>query len=195
MGAGHKDLRSLRRILHFHHVQLNTLRGLEYFALHLLILGQHCVSPAQIDADILANIALYDTCHNILFLLKILVKHNLALFLSDLLQDQVLRILCCDAPEFLGVDRHLGDVSDMEGGIDLFRVLQADLKRRIHHFLHDLFLRVDRVVAGLSVHDHLNVLRRAEMVLARTEQRILYGVHHDVFADVLLFLKDCQCFH
>ena len=41
----------------------------------------------------------------------------------------------------------------------------------------------------------LDVLRRAEMILAGAQQRIFDGVHHHILADVLLLLKNIQRFH
>ena len=91
--------------------------------------------------------------------------------------------------------RNLRHIADLKRGIQFLRILEADLKRRIHHFLNHFFLCIYSIIACLAIHDHLNILSCAEMVLARTQQRVLNRVHHNIFADVLLFLKNCQCFH
>ena len=85
MGTADIDTGSLRGVLYFHNVNLDTLGGLEYFALYLLVLGQHGICLTQIDADVLAYITLYYAGHNILFLLVVLVVDHASLFLTDLL--------------------------------------------------------------------------------------------------------------
>ena len=85
MGTADIDTRSLRGVLHFYDVDLDTLSGFEDFALHLLILGQHGICLTQVDADIFADIALYHAGDNILFLLIILIVDHASLFFTDLL--------------------------------------------------------------------------------------------------------------
>ena len=85
MGTADIDTGSLRGVLHFYDVDLDTLRGFEDFALHLLILGQHGICLTQVDADIFADIALHYTGYYILFLLIILIVDHASLFFTDLL--------------------------------------------------------------------------------------------------------------
>ena len=57
--------------------------------------------------------ALYDSRYHILFFLVILIVDNASLFLTYLLQDHVLRILCRDAPELFGLDLHMQHVAQL----------------------------------------------------------------------------------
>ena len=194
MGTGHQDLRSFRRILDLHNVQLDALCGLEHLAFYLLVLRQHGVRLAQVDADVLPDIALNDTGHDILLFLKILVVDDLPLLLADLLKDQVLGVLCGDTAKGFGLHRNLDHIAQLILAVNVLCVLKADLLHLVFHFLHDRLLLEKLVVACLSVHDDLDIVCLSEMVLARIDERILNGIHQRILADVLLLLQNIQRF-
>ena len=94
MGTGYENFRSFCRILYFYHVKFDTLCRFEYFPFDLLVFCQHGVCLSKINADVASHITLHDSCHNVFFLLKVLIINDLAFFFPDLLEDQVLRVLC-----------------------------------------------------------------------------------------------------
>ena len=79
MCTGYEDLRPAGRILHFDHIKFNAFRRFEHLSFDLLILCQHGIRPSEIDADILAYIALYNTCNDVFLFLKILVEYDFSL--------------------------------------------------------------------------------------------------------------------
>ena len=114
MRTGYGNTRSLRGVLNFQNVNLDTLGRLEDLALYLLCLVQDGVHLAQVDADVLAQVTLYDTGYHILLLLVPLVKLHAALFLTDFLQDDILCVLGSDTTKGLGLDRNVDDVAQEE---------------------------------------------------------------------------------
>ena len=99
MGTGYEDLRSFRCIFHFHYIQFDTVSRFEHLAFHLFVFCQHRIGSSEIDTDVLSDITLYHTGHDIFFFFKILIEDRFSFFLADLLQDQVLCILRCDPSE------------------------------------------------------------------------------------------------
>ena len=114
---------------------------------------------------------------------------------ADLLKNQVFRIHCCNTSKLFGLYRNLTNISDLQCRINLFRIFQCDLDCRIKHFLNYFFFCVNSIITGLSVHDHLDVIRCPEVVFAGTDERVFNRIHHGISADVLLFFKNCQSFH
>lgn len=149
----------------------------------------------QIDTDIFANITLHNTCYNVFLFFKILIVYYFSFFLADLLKNQVFRIHCCNTSKLFGLYRNLTNISDLQCGINLFRIFQCDLDCRIKHFLNYFFFCVNSIITGLSVHDHLDIIRCPEVVFAGTDERVFNRIHHGISADVLLFFKNCQSFH
>ena len=194
MSPGYQDLGTLGGILDFYHIQLDPLGGLEHLAFHLLVLGQHGVRLAQVDTDISSHIPLYDTGDNVFFFLKILIVDHFALFLANLLQDQVLGVLRSDPTKGFGLNRDPHDIAKSQLAVDLLSIFQADLLQRIFYFLHNLFLRVKLVITGLPIHGQLNVVRLAKMILAGIQKGILNGIQQSFLTDVLLLLQQVQCF-
>ena len=195
MCTGNQDLWSLRSVLHFYNVQFNAVCRFKHFSFDLLIFCEHGICFTQIDTDIFANITLHNTCYNVFLFFKILIVYYFSFFLADLLKNQVFRIHCCNTSKLFGLYRNLTNISDLQCRINLFRIFQCDLDCRIKHFLNYFFFCVNSIITGLSVHDHLDVIRCPEVVFAGTDERVFNRIHHGISADVLLFFKNCQSFH
>src|SRR5699024_9337591 len=92
MCTGYENLRSLRGVLNFQHIDLDALCGTENFTLYLLVLIQDAVHFSKVDADISSQVALYNTCYYLALFSEVLVIENLALLLADLLENDILGI-------------------------------------------------------------------------------------------------------
>ena len=170
MRPGHQDLRPLGCILHFHYIQFDPLRRLEYFTLHLFIFCQHSIGFPEVDTDIFTDITLHDAGYDVFFFLKILIIHYLALFFPDFLQDQVLCILCGNTSKRFGFDRNLHHISQLIFAVDLFCLFQTDLFQLIFWLLYNCLFCQKLIIAGLPVHDQFNVVRLSEMILTGVQQ-------------------------
>ena len=94
----------------------------------------------------------------------ILVIEDFPLFLTDLLQNDILGILCGNAPEFLGLDLHIHDIAHFILGITHLGVRQANLKDRIFHVFHNFLLRIDGKITGFRVNVYFYIIRFSEMI-------------------------------
>ena len=99
------------------------------FAGDCLFLIEKSFRSSEIHADIAAVNALYNTCHNILLHLDIIIVDSAALFFPDLLKDHVLGDLCCDPAKGLAVDLHVDRVADCGGRAVLHGFIQRNLEQ------------------------------------------------------------------
>ena len=170
MCPGNGNPWSLRCILNLQHIYLNALGRTEGLALYLLALIEDCIHPSKVDAYIPAKIALHDACHHILFLCIILVVKDLALFLTDFLQNDILGILCRNTAEFLGIQRDLHRITQIILGAQHLGVRQADFHYIVFHLLHNGFFCIYSTITGVGVYRDFYVIGFSKMVLAGCEQ-------------------------
>ena len=169
MCPGHRNPGALWRILHLDNIYLDALRGTECLALYLLAFIEDGVHPAQVNAHVPSQIALYHAGHDILFLHIILVVQCLAFFLAYLLQNHVLCVLCGNTAEFLGIQRNLYRIPNLILGVQHLGIRQAHLQTIVLHVFHNRFFRIYRKVTGIRVHRDLYIIGFSEMVLTGSE--------------------------
>ena len=173
MGAAHIDSGTLWRIFHFQNIYLDTLRRAESLSFHLFPFIQHGIRLAQVNADILAQVALDHARHHIPFLFIVLVIDYASLFFPNLLKNYVLCILGGNPPEFPGLDFHMEHVANLCPGGKLSCIVQGNLQAGVFHFLfrrHDLLLRIHQKITGLPVNLDMHIVRLAKMILAGSQQ-------------------------
>ena len=168
---------------------------MEFFSPDLLILSEDRICLAKIDADIFAHDTLYDTCNDFFLHSVVLIVKNFALFLTDLLKDDVLSILCCDTSEFLGLDLNFDHVSEFCVGIDLLCVCKGDLQCRIlYEFLY-FTLSVNTEITGFRIDHYMYIISFTEMVLTCLDQRLLDCSQKCILTDIFFFFQDIQSVH
>ena len=85
MCSGNKHSRSFGGRFYFQDINFDSLCWLEYLAFYLLILCEDGIHFTEVDAHILSNITLNDTCYDIFLFAVVLIKKNFSLFLTDFL--------------------------------------------------------------------------------------------------------------
>ena len=179
------DARALAAVAHADDVDTDVLRRLEGLARNDVFQLQDRVGLAQVHGHDAVRDTLDDARHQLLRTCVEVLGDRLALFLTDLLKDDGLRVLRRDAAEFLGTDLHVHGVADPGLRVDLARRFFGDLERAAAFldFRNDFLRLMDVVVAGLTVDMHVNVLGRPVHAFARLLQGRVDRVENGVFAD------------
>ncbi len=109
------------------------------------------------------------------------------------LYDDLFGILSGDPSELFGVQRYLADITDLISRIDLQSIADRDLRVFIGKvcFADNILFRGNGVVAGLTVDVHVDVVGRAEVSLARSQDRSLQSFEHQLFVDTGLIGDLC----
>ena len=172
MCPGYEYLRSLRRILYFQYIHLDTLGRMIYLAADHLLAIEHRIYLAEVHTDVTSDITLYDTGHDILFLLIIFLEQHLALFLTDLLKDDILRILRRDTSKLLGLDIHAHDIAELVSWILHACICQADLLQIIFHDIYHPLFRINLELTGLRINIYYYIISLISsiMILACLQQ-------------------------
>src|SRR5260370_25941333 len=98
----------------------------------MALAGESRLRLTQIKNDIWAFNALDRRIDDLAHAIDVLVVNGVALCLADLLEDDLLRQLCCNpAQNSLGNFGNLYLSPDLRGAIGLARVLHCDLTRRL----------------------------------------------------------------
>ena len=143
----------------------------------------------------MSNHTLHDTGYNLFLIAVVLVKENLALFLADLLKDNVLRILCGDTAEFVRMDRNLNNVADLSIGVLLLCFHQGNLFCRIVYKLHNGTVCKYAEITGLSVDGYVYIVSFSKMILVCLDQGLLNGIQQSFLADVFVAFQFIQSTH
>jgi len=143
---------------------------MEFFSSDLLILSEDRICLAKIDADIFAHYSLNNTGYYFFFDSVVLIVENFALFLTDLLKNDVLCVLSCDTSEFLGLDLNFHNIADLCVGVCFLCIHQRNLKSWILHMLYNSSVSVNTEVTGLRIDHNVNVICLSEMVFTCLDQ-------------------------
>ena len=194
MCAGYKDFRPPRGIPDLQHVYLDSFRRLELLTLYHFLGLQNRVYLAEIYADIPSDISLNNTRNNLMFLLIVLVVQGFSLFLTDLLEYDVLRIHGRNPSEALGLDLNIHRITNLRTGIDLERLLLSDLCDRILHMLYHRLGRKNVIITGLRIYRDRYIIRTVILILVGLQKRLLNCLQKSVLADPLFLFKSIQSF-
>ena len=166
---------------------------LEHLAAHLLGARQNGLglADAQRRGPGAGVDALHQRADQLLVLALELLHHLAALAVADALADDVARRLRRDASELLGAHRYIHVVSDLDGGIDLARLLQQDLFARLPHVVDGDHLQPHLEHAGLRVQVDDGVLV-VIAVLARRENGLLDLFEHEFHGDAAFLFEQLQ---
>ena len=166
---------------------------------NLLFFIEYAVGPAQVDADVIADVALYNTGYDVFLLLAVVLIDDAALFLADLLHDHVLGDLSGDAAEISAVDINTDNVAYLGVTVDLDSILESDLLQVVHDIIGSLnnsLLCIAGIIKGIAVYFRHNVFdvfdivsAFAEMALAGCNESVFNRLGEGLCLDVLLL---CQ---
>ena len=188
---------------------LDALRVVVALTVDLLGLRQQRLDAlAQLHERVAGVRLLDDAGDQLAHAVAVLLEHHVALGLADPLQDDLLGGLRGDPPEVVrrdvadldlilevaqaaGIDvRRLGD--DHLAGLRVHAALER-ARRLLLGLVEQLILEVlgqqellDDEVAGVTVHAHAGVTRRAGLLLVGAEQRVLERAHQLLLGDALL---------
>ena len=198
MCSGNSNTRSLCRILYLHNIKLNVLCRFEMLAMHLLAFHQDCINLTEVNTDIITTVTLNNTGDNLTLFLKILCIQHLSLLLADLLNNNLLCLLCSDSAEVLW--DHLGRYGITQLNLAIFQgcLSQSDLCSRILYqiILYNLIIRKYLDLSGITVDRNTDIVRLTlKLILAGSHQRILNRLENDVLTDLFLLFDRLQCFN
>ena len=125
----------------------------------------------------------------------IIRKQGGALLLCDLLEDHALRLLRGDAAEVHHLELDLRHVAQAQRRVELPRLVQADLQRRILYLFDDVLHRANVKIAGLAVDADLDIIALSVLLFAGAQKRILDRLQQDLTVNILFLLEDIQSFH
>ncbi len=147
--------------------------GIEDLTGDLLLLRQHTVGPAEVDADVPAEAATHDTGDGAVLHLAEVVDDRVLLLFPDLLGDDVLGVGGGDTAEITAVDIHAHLGADLAVEVELHGLVLSDLQHGVLDLLgasHHSLDRVDMKFRSLSVDLDADVVFLAEMALAGCAQ-------------------------
>ena len=189
MSSGNIDLRSAGGIFYLNHIDLQSLVREILLSLDHFALIQNTICFAKVDIDALVHDSLNHTRYDFVFLLIIFREKSLSFFFADFLQDHILRVLCCNTSEFLGINANIHHITCFIGTVGCLCLLQADLGNRIFNMLNNGLFGNYFKIACFTIHVHTHIVCLAEMVLTCCQQRILDCFHQCILANVFFTLK------
>ena len=187
IGARQDDLRSLGAAVDAANHRADAVADRVVLRARLFLARQLRLDASELDDDVAVLEALDHAVDDFADALAVLGVDVLALGLADLLEDHLLGGLRGDAAEILGRTRELDLHVDFRFvAVELLRLAERDLRRRVGHLLDDLLDRVELELAGVGVEARAQRLALVTLARGRLE-RVLHGADDDFRLDALFF--------
>ena len=190
MRAGKKNsCRSLCGLTNIHDIHADTVSRMKLLRRNLLLLVEHtlrlqcAVLCSEVDGPVAADLSLHNAGHHSLHLINKVVINCIALFLADLLKNDILRNLSGNASKGLAVKVNLHNIADFTDDVLLLRLVQRNLVLIILHIVlcgNNRLLCPYVVFKGFAVHFHLHVIGSAEVALAGDHECGFNGVKKSI---------------
>ena len=189
--AREEQLRPARLGAHLLQERLDAVLGLGLLARdHVGARHEALGVAAEVDVDTVAVDALDDAAHERADAVAVRIDHLGALGLAHLLHDDLLGLLRGDAAEGHRLDRLLDEAADLRLGIDVERILEAQLTLGHLQLLgvvgKYLPAAEGLVVAALAVDRDARVPLLAVLLAGRGRQRRFERLEDDFLIDALL---------